>query len=151
MNNLAERLLADKMVSWFKSKGTSKKDNSDAGSGWVTKVVMGLLVFAFVSYLAYKASSKGKELAKLKHGRDLAAEKEKQAKLDWELAELDKDIEEKMKVLTAAQKELEDLDKELEKLEEDTEFERVKIEAIENWDDMDRYIDSLSGTNDGVR
>lgn len=151
MSDLVDKLLADKTVAWFKDKGSPKTDNSDEKSGWVTRVVLGLLVFAVVAYLAYKATSKGKELAKLKHDRDLAAEETRQAKLDWDLGELDDEIAEKLKNLDKAQKELASLDKDLENLENTTEFERIKIEAIENWDDMDSYIDSLSSTDDSVR
>ena len=139
MNSIISKLLADKAVAWFKNRGSDKK------TGWFTKVVMGLVVFAFVAYLAYKGNSKGKELAKLKHERDLAKEEEKQAKLDWELGELDSDIEEKLRKLQDAQEKLATLEGAIVSLGEAAEFERIKIEAIENWDDMDRYINSIGG------
>jgi septal ring factor EnvC (AmiA/AmiB activator) len=143
MDKIVDRLLADRAVTWFKDRGADKSEDPENSSGWVTKAIMALIVVAFLAYLAYKANSRSKELAKLKHNRDVAKEEEKQAKLDWELAELDKDIEDKMNMLIVIGERRAALDKELEVIEEEVEYEGFKIEAIDNWDDMDAYLDTL--------
>lgn len=143
MLDLVESLLADKAVSWFKGKGTSKSTNSDEKSGWVTKAVMFIVVLAFVAYLAYGANRRAKELAKVKHERDVSKEDLHRAQVDWELSDIDADIEESMENLHTAIQHSLTLDAELESIEEEHEFEQAKIGAIENWDDMDRYLDGL--------
>jgi hypothetical protein len=138
-SRLISRLLKDKSVTWFKAKGDSGESNS-----FLIKAAMAVAVLLFIAYLAYKGNRRGAEIARLKHERDLAAEEEKQAKLDWELSEVDAVIEEKTNRLVALQVGLAKQNLQLKEFEEDVEYERFKIEAIKNWDDMDSYIDAVN-------
>tara|TARA_R110000851_G_scaffold158047_2_gene300953 strand:- start:26 stop:463 length:438 start_codon:yes stop_codon:yes gene_type:complete len=143
MSSIVERLLADKAVSWFKSKGTPKSTNSDDKSGWITKAVMAVAVLAFVAYLAYSANRRAKALAKAKHERDVAVFDHGRAVRAWELADIDEALQGKLEKVERLNSLRTSLDENLAIVKKEHEYERFKIGAIESWDDMDRYLDGI--------
>lgn len=147
MSSIVQRLLTDDTVTWFKSKGTAKSTNSDEKSGLITKILMAVAVAAFLVYMAYLGSKDSRALAKLKHQRDLHVEERKQAMLDWELSELDDAISAKIERIGEAQAEVEEATIKILEMEEKALYEVFRIKAIENWDDMDRYLESIGASS----
>ena len=140
MNETAAKLAVDGLVSFFKKEG---------GLPLYTKILLGIAAFAAVAYLSYAAYRKNKALAKASHERDLAIEKLNQKKLEWELAPVDEEISKKLEELSRLKEEAARLDEIYLELKEKHEYERYRIGAIKNWEDMDRYLASL-GTGNSV-
>ena len=143
MSSIVEKILMDKTVSWFKSKGTPKSTNSDDKSGWIVKIVMTVAVLAFVAYTVYSSNRRAKDLAKARHERDVAVEDHGKAVVEWELADIDEALQGKLEDIERLKAQMTTLDENLAIVKEEHEYERFKIGAIENWDDMDRYLDGI--------
>lgn len=140
MSNTVLKLLKDATVGWFKKKG----DNKSSGlSGWVTKLVMAIAVMSFLAYAAYTSNKRKKALAKALHERDVAEEEQHRAQVAWELSVKEEQIKKNMDILVEAKKKSEAFGERVKSLQETHAFELHKIEAIKNWDDMDRYLDSI--------
>ena len=113
-----------------------------AGSpwGWVVGLVVSAVVFLVLAFVGFALWRKGRELAKLKHEKDVAEEKKKQAEVDQAAdklmvrkAALGKEIEELTDEIETAQKAISLIESDREKLHE-------KINKITNWDDLDVYM-----------
>ena len=135
MGNTLEKLLSDKTVSWFKGKGGS--------SSFVKKAIVAIAALAFTAYLYYRASKTAKKLAKALHERDLAEEQNRRAELAFELAASDEEVVASLEQADKLDHEIAKIDGKIEGIEEEHEFTQHKIEAIENWADMDRYLSSI--------
>lgn len=139
MGSVVERLLQDKAVTWFKSKG------SGGNSSWVIKALMTIAMLSFLAYSSYTAYKRNKELARLKHARDVAYQEATRAEKSWEIGVVDAKIEEKLRILEEAKVKSAMFFKHVADLEAEHTYERFKIESIKNWDDMDAYLSGIGG------
>lgn len=112
--------------------------------GWVVGLVVAVLVFGALAFLAWKAWSKGREIAKLKHELDVNKEEARQKVVNAAIAR-DKERREK---LESEARELEIKAVRLKGEIAAAETERVNthkaIEAVTTWEDVDKIFDSRS-------
>lgn len=129
----------DKLSDLVKNQGEKQQDRSGlvkllAGIG------IGLLAIGTIAFLYYRLWKQSRELAKLRHERDLAAERINQAKLKKEVEGINKSIKVIDLATDKAQKELKKLDDELLKTEIKTNETKKTIDDISNWRDLDNYL-----------
>lgn len=128
-----------KLKDWLTAKGESKNSSSSSIYKWVLGIVVGAISLLGLAYAAYVQYKQGKELAKLKHEKDLAAEKLKQDELKAKIATHELDIVESLKNIADSKQELKDLEEKLKKAEEDNKRISDEINAIDNWAAADEF------------
>ena len=117
------------------SKDVAHAGKEQKGKSWIWSLIIPLLVLAGIAAFAWFASSKNRELAKLRHEkfkRKIAAEK----------AEFDAEIEQKASLIAVADKKVAIEKKKLELIEADIRAEEKRYEAdlaainsIRSWSD----------------
>lgn len=142
MYNLILDAIGSKVVSWFKTKGDGQKDRG-ASWKWVIGVIVSLFAVVAVFYLKYKINKKNKLLAKLLHERDVAVEKEHALNLKKDIEEDEVEIAKLDAQLEYISSKINDLETTTKVLDKELTTETIKIDAIENWEDMDRYINNM--------
>ena len=138
----------DKLTSWVKGQG-EKQQNRKAPWAWVTTLIVGAVALLAVGFMYYRSWKQGRELAKLKHERDVREEEAVQAKVAEGMAVTDRQIAEHKVEVRRTESRLERLDQELEKITNEATATRFVIDALKNWDDVDRYLSSGSDDSDG--
>lgn len=119
---------------------TSKE--STGPKKWVLALVGVALSGLLIASLYFILRRKGKELAKLKHDRDLAAAKAESLEL---AAKTSKNTAIASKLLDNADRlrqEIQGLHEQMDVLESERKETHEKIDALRTWDDLDRYLDS---------
>ena len=122
---------------WFVSKGESKNSSGSTTYKWLIGLFVGALSLLGLAYAVWVQYKQGKELAKLKHEKDLAEEKLKQDEFNKKVAVHDLDIVESNKNIADSKKEIEELEVKLKKAEEDNKRISDEINAINDWDSSD--------------
>ncbi len=125
------------ILSWLEKKKTADS-NSGSPWGWVTGLIAAAIAFFSIAIFAYKAWSKGREIAKLKHKVDVIEEDKIKALAD---KIIQKEFFKKVK-LESDIKELENKKIFIEKKVNDLHSERLayedKINSIKSWDEVDK-------------
>lgn len=118
-----------------KLKATSQ--NSGNVVGWLIGLLVLVLGTVAVAFLSYQLSKNGKELAKLKHEKDVAEEAKHQAEVASELLFL----EERRKLAAEHAAEIEEEIAVMQEREVAFQVERDRlhqvIDRIQSWDDVD--------------
>lgn len=126
----------DKLLDWAKSK----KEESDVSSSpwkWILAAVAAVLVFCALSYMAYTAWNKGKELAKLKHQIDVAEESKKKAELEAKIATSEAIAAANLLFVQKTEKHVEKLKGEVDQIEKERLNLTEKIAKVTSWSDLD--------------
>jgi len=131
--------LASQLVDLVKSQ-RKRQTKAGKGTSWIWALFAAAVGFAVVAFLYYRAWAKGKELAKLKHARDVTEQDvlQKQA-MDAVVA----NEEETQRLLAEAAKQERDIKVLDAVIAEETakKDEYVKsIEKIRNWRDFDDFV-----------
>lgn len=100
-----------------------------------------IIAMALVSYKAYFQARK---VAKLLHEKDLAEEKKYRLVVKGTLEENEEKVDKYNAKIVHLDEKLKTLDHVLIATEEKWQIEREKVNALENWKDIDNYLRSLS-------
>jgi uncharacterized protein HemX len=125
------------VLGWVESK---KKESQSSGKpwGWLMGLIAALVVFIALSYSAYVAWKKGREIAKLKHKIDVDKEGKTQAEVNSKkldpLSKEAADLREKAKDLESR---IENNKDKIKSLEEERKSLNNKIDKITSWEDLD--------------
>lgn len=129
--------ILDKLVDWTKGQGEKQSKRSNPW-GWVTGLLVSAVALFTAGFLAWRARKQGKELAKLKHEKDVAEQK----KITSEASS--KTIKNQVKAATLradaveAIEKIKELDKQIEEIEARRTKHEKQIDAVKNWDDVAR-------------
>lgn len=119
---------------------TLKSTDKKGMSRWLGVSVAAVVVAIALAIVYFKAWRKGKQRAKVAHQHDVELELAHAAEVDAKLAEHEVDkkaaLIESATHLAAADKLTEDL----KELEREHETRTAQINALKNWDDVDRYL-----------
>lgn len=124
---------------WFVAKGESKNTSNSSTYKWLISLFVGALSLIGLAYAAWVQYKQGKELAKLKHEKDLAEQVLIREKLDARVnveEDKSKDLEQKVKL---SEIKLIEIDHNLTKAKDDHEQISNEIKAIDNWDAADSF------------
>lgn len=135
-----DKTTLDNLTDMVKDQGNKQQDRTG-----FTKIIIGvgvsLLAVATIAFLYYRLWKQSKELAKLRHDRDLAIEQVNQAKLKKELRSQEKVIKVIDLATEKAQKEVKNIDEELAKAQTKNNETLKTIDDIRDWNSVDRYLD----------
>ncbi len=127
------------VVVWVEKQGVAQTQRNVLWR-WIAWIGIAAVALGGVIVLYYKMWSKSRELAKLKHERDIAAENQIKAGVDAKVAD-------ELKGFREARADAAQATEDIRKLEEKingAEIERLKLEgdidALRSWDDVDRYL-----------
>ncbi len=128
-----------KLLNWVKGQGSKQKERSGP---W--KLISGLFVSAIamagLAFMYYRSWRQGKEIAKLKHERDVANQKKRSAALEFKVTTNKlKEAALRKKRLEASQREKK-LNKVLKGLEKNETKNRNEIANLQNWRDIDSFL-----------
>jgi len=132
----AEKKALDQLGSWVKSQG--KK--TTGAKGWLWGLLVGAIALATVAFFYYRAWQRGKELAKLKHARDVQQQEQQRENIDMQLAA---DEAQKKRLLGQAElreKAISAINDEIQAVQARKERDAKDIDAIRSWRDFDRHI-----------
>lgn len=118
----------------------NEKEKESKNTGWVAPVVVGVLVLLMAAFFGFFAWRKGRELAKLKHEKDVADEEALQAAADARLAQDQAERDEAAQRLTDAAQRVQELEERIAESKEKYEETRKQLDRITNWDDVDQYL-----------
>lgn len=132
----------------------SKKVKSKKQSKPV-KLIITLFLAGFalvlVAVVFFSIRKQGRLIAKLKHERDVKAQEEERKKLDIIVAEKGEELNKLFKEIEDLAVEQEELLSQEIDLVDIRDLEREKIDAIENWKDVDDYLASRPNLEDRIR
>lgn len=107
---------------------------------WVVGLVVAAVVFIGLSILSWYLWSKGKELAKLRHEKDVAEMAKHQAEVQAELTVLEEkriSLEVEAKIQEGR---VETLRMAIQRAEAERQATHAKIDTLTSWDDVDRMM-----------
>lgn len=150
MTNLGDaKKTLDKLTGWVKGQG-EKQQKRKAPWAWVTTLVVGAVALFAVGFMYWRSWKQGRELAKLKHKRDVAEQEKKRTSVSEAIAVTDKKIRTHSLEAERAKKRVDELDKDLGKITNESNETREKIDALKNWRDVDRYLGGDNGSRPGA-
>lgn len=123
------------------SKHQGEKKSS---KGWIFAVIAAILAAVAIAILYWRLRRRGKELAKLKHERDVTAELEIQAQVAAEVAENSAQVEAALERVDEANLDLAIIEQEIRDVEARQEHTAGVIHALRTWEDVDRYLNRNS-------
>jgi len=107
---------------------------------WVVGLIIAAVVFSGLAFLAWYLWSKGKELAKLRHEKEVAEEAKHQAEVQSKLTVL----EDKRQALELeahqAEGKIETLRMAIQRAEAERQAAHARLDTITSWDDVDKLI-----------
>lgn len=112
--------------------------------GWIFAIIAVILSTVAIAVLYWKLRARGRELARLKHERDLEKEYEIQARVDAEVAESIAQAEDALERAEESAHRVEDLEDQITEVHEQRVRTLSVINALDTWEDVERY---LSGTS----
>lgn len=135
----------DGILGWVQKKKAQAEDpqtnvTKKTPWGWVVGLVVAVLIFFALAFLAWRAWKKGREIAKLKHELDLKKEEERKVKIN---AQLEKNNKERRKLESRAVSLTASVDKikaDLHRAEEERRLAHKTIDEITSWEDVDKIV-----------
>lgn len=121
------------------SEQSEKQEDRRGSWGWITGLAVTVVAIIGAAFVAYRSWKQGKELAKLKHEKDVAeAEKHR-----GEVASMVTSSEVRAAVWrkkgSEAEERLKKIDENLKGLEKDATRTQQELEALKNWRDLDQW------------
>jgi uncharacterized protein HemX len=107
---------------------------------WVVGLIIAAVVFIGLAFLAWYLWSRGKELAKLRHEKDVAEETKHQAEVQAGLTVLDEKREALELEAYQAEGRIETLRMAIQRAEAERQAAHARLDTITSWDDVDRMI-----------
>lgn len=141
------------ILGWVQKKKAEAEDPNTTATksspwGWVVGLVVAVLIFFALAFLAWRAWSKGREIAKLKHELDLRKEEEEKAKANAELEQNKKSrrvLESRATSVTAA---VEKIKEDIKKAEGERKLAHETIDEITSWEDVNKIVGEPDATAD---
>ena len=135
----------DGILGWVqkkKAEAESPATNTTKASpwGWVVGLVVAVLIFFALAFLAWRAWSKGREIAKLKHELDLRKEEEEKAKVNAALEANNKKrrtLESKAASLTTTVARIKE---DIKRAEDERTLAHSTIDEITSWEDVNKIV-----------
>ncbi len=106
-------------------------------------VAIGAAAIIAMVLISYKAYFQAKRVAKLLHEKDLAEEKKCRLVVDGVLEENEEKVDKYNAKIVHLDEKLKTLDHVLIATEKKWQIEKEKVNALENWKDIDNYLRSL--------
>lgn len=135
----------DGILGWVEKKKHEPKSRSAAQQpskpwGWVVGIFASIMVFVALSFLAWRAWKKGREIAKLKHKMDVAQEEKRWLEIDKKLTQNAEMREELEKETADLQKRIDHSKNLIVELEKERKEAHSTIDKVSSWADVDRII-----------
>ena len=137
----------DKIVNWVKSQGEQQTDREKPWK-WITGFVVAAVAMFGIGLAYWRARKQGKELAKLKHEKDVTEREIELGKLANQVARSQARTAILRERGKRAEERITEIDENLKEKMNATTRITQNIHALKNWDDVDRY---LSGGGNGSR
>lgn len=129
----------DKITGWVKGQGEKQQDRK-APWNWITGLIVGVVALVAVGLMYWRSWKQGRELAKLKHERDVNEQERERAEVTKAMAINQKKIHTHSIEVQKAKNRIREIDEFIDE-EEDKKAETCeKINALKNWRDLDRYL-----------
>jgi FtsZ-interacting cell division protein ZipA len=119
---------------------TYQDKKSNGKNGWIFGGIAAILSIVAIGLIYFRLWRTGKELAKLKHERDVYREKETQAITNSAIATNNAEKTIAMRVAQEAQVEQTRIAEEIKQLQIDTNEKHKIINSLTTWEDVDKYI-----------
>jgi len=107
---------------------------------WVVGLIVAAVVLIGLSILSWYLWSKGKELAKLRHEKDVAEMEKHTAEVQAELTVLEDKREDLQTKALECESKITELSIMIEKTEAERQAAHAKIDTLTSWDDVDRMV-----------
>lgn len=117
-----------------------KKSSPSKPWGWVTGIVVAIVVLFGLASIAWYLWKKGREIAKLKHREDVLKEKKHQIKIDESLATEAAKQEKIIDDIIKAEEDIKKVKQRIHHLEQQRREAHKKIDVITSWEDLDAYL-----------
>ena len=130
-----------KVTEWVSNQGKAQTERSSPAS-WVMGLLVAAVAMIGLGIAYWRARKQGKEIAKLKHEKDVAARDKEQADLAHKITKSSVRAAKLRAKGRRAEITIEEVDRKLKEIEENATSTRSQIDALKNWDDVDRYLSS---------
>jgi len=110
--------------------------------GWIAGLVGATLALIAIAVLYWRLRASGKELAKLRHERDVARERAVQAKTDMMVAENTSQVAEALARAEAASEEVAVIRHHIQETVEAQRTAHALIDSLKSWEDIERYLNN---------
>lgn len=107
---------------------------------WLIGAAVGLASLIVLGIFAYKAFMHNKEVADLKHQRDVLVEQAHQAQVNSQLAQLEADKQTHLDQAQEAMDQVKDIEAHLTTITDEHEKNNQVINSIQSWGDVDRHV-----------
>jgi len=131
------------LVKWFMEQGVKQLDR-DTISKLTVKSLLFIAVMLLITYFSVKMWWRDRELARLRHELDVKEEEEIRAKVRAVLDTSDAHIAEHEAAIALIRKSRTLVQKDIKEIEKFKAEQEEKIDAIKNWEDVDKYLDSVT-------
>ncbi len=134
-----EKVMLNQLESWVKSQGEKQQKRGKSWS-WVSGLLVAAIAMLAIGFAYFRAWKQGRELAKLKHEKDVAKQELEVKKVTDLVTEREKTQAKKWVVIREAEDKIVAIDAALKVLDEKKAETHATIDAMRNWDDVDRYL-----------
>lgn len=131
--------VVERVVDWANSQGGEQKSRSRPWR-WVVGLGIGAVVLFFIAFLTWRAFRQGRELAKLKHERDVGEQNKIRAEKEMLLEANERDISKYNAKVWELRGEIKRIDDGIEAVEEENRRAKESIDALQTWDDVDKWL-----------
>ena len=144
MSSTDAKKLVDKLTVWVKGQG-GKQQERRAPWSWVAGLAVAAVAMLAVGFMYWRAWRQGKELAKLKHERDVTKQTAARAELADRVTIREEEANKLLEEVVEADRRIVEIDRNLRETADAKTRTDEDIDALKNWRDVDRY---LSGDGD---
>lgn len=117
-----------------------KESNPSGWRKWIIGSIVVVLTLVVVAGFAISAALRGRELARLKHERDVAKEEVHRAQVNMTLAKQKEEAERHEAAADQARARAEEIEEQIKVLQEEHSASESLIDSIRSWDDVDRLV-----------
>lgn len=129
----------DGILGAIQAKKEESQKNGTSWS-WVTATIAAILAFIGLAFASYDAWKKGREIAKLKHEKDVAEEAKQRAEIEVKLTTETERQKVQQLLIANITKTIVNLKIDIEKAEKERQDIHNKIDKVTNWDDLDQLM-----------
>lgn len=132
------------LLGWVKGQSETQQDRKGPWA-WIAGLVVTLVSMAGLAFMAYREWKQGKEIAKLKHERDVAEEVKHRGEMAKQVTKNEVRAAVLRKKGRDAEEKIKELDEQLKGLEENATKNNQEIDALRNWRDVDLWLAQQDG------
>ena len=135
------------VTGWLYKQRTEKQPARSRSWRWLPGMLIAGVAFIAAAVLAYKAWRRDKEIARLKHARDVNKQEELIKVEAMKVTAYQKRAFELQREAQAARFRINAIDSQLEEVQREYNEQSAKIQAIKNWRDVDRLLSQHTGAS----